>query len=273
MKHFGSTLVAGACAFFAQVALAEAGGDLLYPSEPAKVYAGGESGFYLRGQLGFSNHDIDRLHTSEFDDPNANFSFIHQGFETGGIFGGGVGYRWNKHLRFDVTGEYRGKSTFHGFDTYEGGFNFPGGSNKYTSTHEGWLGLFNAYVDLGTWWCFTPYVGAGVGWAKNTVDDFTDLNVSNLAVSYANGKSESGFAWAIHAGVAYEVTSNLTLDFGYRYTDLGEARTGTIYGFDGSGPFTEVEYKDLVSHDLMLSVRYKCCGTDAPIVPAYTPLK
>jgi hypothetical protein len=23
--------------------------------------------------------------------------------------------------------------------------------------------LANGYVDLGTWWCFTPFIGAGVG--------------------------------------------------------------------------------------------------------------
>ena len=28
--------------------------------------------------------------------------------------------------------------------------------------------LANAYVDLGTWWCMTPFIGAGVGAAHNT---------------------------------------------------------------------------------------------------------
>jgi hypothetical protein len=38
------------------------------------------------------------------------------GFDSAGIFGLGAGYRFNNWLRADVTGEYRGKSNFHGTD-------------------------------------------------------------------------------------------------------------------------------------------------------------
>ncbi len=272
MKHFGSTLVMGACAFFAQASLANADGtDLLYAPPAVEAAAPvGVSGFYIRGQIGFSNHDVDEIFSDTFNQEGAHFTHLTDGFETGGIFGGGVGYRWNKHLRFDVTGEYRGKSTFHGLDKYETDFDFFG-TNQYTSTHTGWLALFNGYVDLGTWWCFTPYVGGGIGWARNEVEEFIDVNVPNHGVAFSKGGSESDFAWAIHAGIAYEVTPNLTIDFGYRYTDLGDARSGTIHAYDGSGSFPELEYKDLHSHDLMLSVRYQCCG-HAPVA-AYTSLK
>ncbi len=113
-----------------------------------------------------------------------------------------------------MTGEYRGNATFHGLDKYEGGFDFGGGTTEYTSIHKSWVGLFNGYVDLGTWWCFTPYIGGGIGWAKNSVEGFTDVNngtifnhpdgfdILNSSVHYGRDKSESGFAWAIHAGVA-----------------------------------------------------------------------
>ena len=37
--------------------------------------------------------------------------------------------------------------------------------------------MFNAYLDLGNWWGFTPYVGAGIG--------FSYLQ-SNAGVSYVN---------------------------------------------------------------------------------------
>ena len=34
--------------------------------------------------------------------------------------------------------------------------------------------MANAYVDLGTWWCLTPYVGAGVGMANIKISGFRD---------------------------------------------------------------------------------------------------
>jgi opacity protein-like surface antigen len=40
---------------------------------------------------------------------------------------------------------------------------FPGGTNEYTADFESWVGLANAYIDLGTYYCVTPYIGGGVG--------------------------------------------------------------------------------------------------------------
>ena len=37
------------------------------------------------------------------------------------------------------------------------------GADTYHATKSEWLGLGNGYVDLGTWWCMTPFIGAGVG--------------------------------------------------------------------------------------------------------------
>ena len=37
------------------------------------------------------------------------------------------------------------------------------GTDTYHATKNEWVVLANAYVDLGTWWCITPFIGAGVG--------------------------------------------------------------------------------------------------------------
>ena len=37
--------------------------------------------------------------------------------------------------------------------------------------------LANAYVDLGTWWCFTPFIGAGVGGARNMISGVQDQGI------------------------------------------------------------------------------------------------
>ena len=41
---------------------------------------------------------------------------VDRAFNSAPFFGLGVGYNFNDWLRFDVTGEYRGRANFHGFD-------------------------------------------------------------------------------------------------------------------------------------------------------------
>ena len=96
--------------------------------------------------------------------------------------------RFNDWFRVDVTGEYRGKTAFRGLDIY------PGGTNDYYGTKSEWLFLANAYIDLGTWWCITPFVGAGIGYSRNTMDNFRDVNVTDhraslTAILIRNGSS------------------------------------------------------------------------------------
>ena len=65
----------------------------------------------------------------------------------------------------------------HGTDriTYPGGV----GTDTYHATKSEWVVLANAYVDLGTWWCITPFIGAGVGGARVAINDFTDTGIAN----------------------------------------------------------------------------------------------
>ena len=82
----------------------------------------------------------------------------------------GVGYEWNSWLRFDVTGEYRTKAAFKATGRYTdfcagGGNCFDVNTGNFSSA----VFLANAYVDLGTWWCLTPFIGVGVGGACNMI--------------------------------------------------------------------------------------------------------
>jgi len=73
------------------------------------------SGWYLRGDIGFSNQSVRslfNLNYLNFDSVNN----IDKGFDAAPLFGLGIGYTVNNWLRFDVTGEYRGKANFHAFD-------------------------------------------------------------------------------------------------------------------------------------------------------------
>src|SRR6202171_1187969 len=116
-------------------------------------------GWYLRGDIGFSNQRVDRLNNAL--DAGNTTSVQHNSFNTAGIFGLGAGYKVNNWFRADVTGEYRGNSQFFGTDA----ITYPGGvaTDTYHATKSEWVVLAHAYVDLGTWGCMKPFLGARGG--------------------------------------------------------------------------------------------------------------
>jgi opacity protein-like surface antigen len=226
-------------------------------------------GWYLRGDIGFSNQRVKRL--DNVLDANNFTSVQNLSFNTAGIFGLGVGYRLNNWFRGDVTGEYRGNSQFLGTDqiTYLGGV----GTDTYHATKSEWVVLANAYVDLGTWWCMTPFIGAGVGGARVSISNFTDQGIANNGggalpgLALADNVAKWNFAWALHAGVGYKVTPNFTVELAYRYLDMGNGLTGDLRTFDGTnGIVNPTTFKSITSHDLKLGVRW-----DLSNPPVYAP--
>ncbi len=249
--------------------------DLLPPPpEPPAIHVGG--GWYLRGYIGMTNQDVDELENALFATAGAVEFIGDPGFDSAPMAGGGIGYKVNDWLRVDGTVEYRGKATLHALDRFD---NAPpdgvwDGTNEYGGTKSEWLLLANAYFDLGTWHGMTPYVGAGVGASRNTISNFTDVNVPGGGVAYAEDDSKWDFAWALHAGFGFEVTEQLTLDFGYRYTHLGDAQSGDIITYTGTNAVVNpMIFKDLTSHDVHLGLRwnfYQPKVIDLP-APVYKP--
>ncbi|MBX9773015.1 MAG: outer membrane beta-barrel protein [Xanthobacteraceae bacterium] len=225
--------------------------------QPVVVETGG---WYLRGDIGMTNQQVKKLDNVLFA-TTANLVIHDKNFESGMLYGLGFGYKWNNWLRFDVTGEYRGETGFHGFDTWTDG-SANARFNNYTAKKSEWLVLVNAYLDLGTWWCITPFIGAGVGWSQVTIHSFRDAGTTGggaaiPTMAYADAASKSNFAWALHAGLSYEVTKSFNVELAYRYTNLGNGVTGDIIGFDGSNTVVNpMHFKDITSHDVKLGVRW-----------------
>jgi len=88
-------------------------------------------GWYLRGDIGFSNQKV--KHLSNALEANLTSQSQHADFNSAGIFGLGAGYRFNNWFRADITGEYRGSSTLNGYEvnTFTAG-GLQSGFNKYT---------------------------------------------------------------------------------------------------------------------------------------------
>ena len=141
-----------------------------YYAPPAQDFGG----WYLRGDIGMTNSS-GKLDDNLFHTLPAGSTLTHQGegFTGGTSYGLGVGYQFNSWFRADITGEYRSRVAFSGTDfaTFQGGSAL---SDVYQGGYTSWVGLVNAYIDLGTWWCLTPFIGAGVGVAHISTTGLQD---------------------------------------------------------------------------------------------------
>jgi opacity protein-like surface antigen len=265
MRTLKNLIAAGAASMISTAALAA---DLPMPPPYIPPPVEDFGGWYLRGDIGFSNQKVQRLNNAL--DSTLLTQDQRLGFDSAGIFGLGAGYRFNNWFRADITGEYRAGSTFNGLDlnTFPGG----SGSDTYRAIKSEWLIMGNAYADLGTWWCITPFIGAGVGTARVNISNFTDQGLVSggppvASSAYADSASKWNFAWAVHAGLAYQVNPSMTLELAYRYLDMGDGITGDIKTFDGGNAINNpMTFKHLTSHDLKFGVRW---AIDP--MPSYAP--
>lgn len=231
MRNLKATLLAGAMVMTGGLAALAADMPAPPPIERAPSLAIEEfgSGWYLRGDVGYVSHVAPKgwwttatpLTDSKMDD---NFNL-----------GGGFGYKLS-WIRADLTADWRGKSDFTAV----------GNGRTFGAQVSGLTVLGNVYFDLGTWRGFTPYIGGGVGGSYNSVSGASATNpVTSL------GKSNRwDTAWALMAGVGIDVAPNLKLDAGYRYVNLGGARSAP--------EVTSLNYlrvDDIAAHEFRLGVR------------------
>jgi opacity protein-like surface antigen len=274
MQSLRNLALAGATALALAPAVAR-GADMPVPPPMFRAPIVEDYGaWYLRGDIGITNQHVKRL-----DSPAPGFdttTMLVQGFDSAGLFGVGVGYKFNNWFRTDVTGEYRAKARFSALDIFPctnppsaGCAPTPGfETDQFVGTKSEWLFLFNAYLDLGTWHSVTPFVGAGIGFDRMTFGNFTDTNIFENAIGFSNNNSKWNFAWALHAGLSYQVTPNFTVELAYRYTYLGNGATKDLIGFDGSNnTFNPILFKHVDSNDIKLGIRWMFADTFIPEPP------
>jgi opacity protein-like surface antigen len=238
-------------------------------------------GWYLRGDIGVGKQNF-----QTFDHFQTNSAFVwpaswridQKTMGDTAFVGFGVGYAWNNWLRVDVTGEYRASSNFKTLGSYT---EFcPGGRcfDLNEGSHSAWVVLANAYLDLGTWWCITPFIGAGIGTAYTKSTGFTDIGfISDGSTGFGFQSTEFNkwnLAWAFHAGLAYNVTNNFKMELAYRYLNMGDVQTGIVdcaaVGCTNTGgPRAYYTLTNFDSHDIKLGMRWML-QPEAP-QPVYSP--
>jgi opacity protein-like surface antigen len=244
--------------------------------KPAPIKEEFAGGWYLRGDIGMSNQNVRGLSHPLFDFVQQNGNTLdwpdRGGFSSAPFFAVGLGYQFGSWIRLDVTGEYRGKADFKALDRVFDPAGALIGVNRYEGKKSEWVVMANAYFDLGTWYGFTPFVGAGAGVARNTISHFFDYNPLAGGSGYAGEGHKWNFAWAVHAGMAYNVTPNVTIELAYRYLNVGDAQTGEFRNSDpalacAAVPCQPMNFRNIDSHDVKLGVRWLL----NPPAPVFVP--
>jgi opacity protein-like surface antigen len=250
--------LAAAAAFIVVAAAPLHAADLLPPlpalDEPLLAAEPIGAGWYLRGDIGLG---ATRNARATHDGFPIRGTLDRARFGTGASFGGGFGYRYNEFLRVDLTIDHRFDANFTGASSHLGGVLQLRDRAKFSAT----TGLVNAYVDLGSWGSITPYVGGGLGMSSNRVANYVidacavSCDAGRVELGRLPGKARNDLAWALMAGLAVDAGHGAIVDLGYRYLNLGKARTGVDPVLGG------VKLSRIESHEFRVGLRWSFAST------------
>jgi opacity protein-like surface antigen len=248
-----------------------------FPTSKAPTAIEIGSNWYLRGDLGVSFDAEPTVSLSPISAPPPGAVTIGPDAHSTDFDGAlGFGYRFSDYLRLDATWDYRIGPRSNRSDTVvcPYGLHSATGSNGYyynpADTCDGVMNLqqhtntvlANAYVDLGSWSGFSPYVGGGLGVSVTSMSGGVNYYQTNTGYAYAADLTASGggyplvwvnaygapitpqpaiafaqqnwnraldstttgFAWALMAGFSYQLAPSVAIDIGYRYLNSGATR-------------------------------------------------
>jgi opacity protein-like surface antigen len=193
-------------------------------AEPIGFYVGGNAGLIIPRDSTFKN--------SGSGDETVTF---HNGYSISAL----SGYKFKNNFRLEGEFGYKNAKT-HNVET-------SGNPTRgYSSTVSVANLMANAFYDVKTPLTLgvTPYLGGGIGLAALMT---TSGSVSGVGKTIDRSE-DAVFAYQIGGGVAYDITSKVTLDLGYRFFDTTEGSLNTSGSTRSKADFT--------SHNILLGVRY-----------------
>lgn len=240
-----------------------------------------DSGVYIKGQVGYGVVTDADLVPGRTEPAAIEGGIAGQGNLALSL---GLGYDFGENWRIELEGEtlYNEMGSINGQ---------PSSAAKFRADTLR-LNVLYDFSDFGRW---EPYVGAGIGLTKGdfsgSAQDFLNdtgnvlipsLACTGAVVNPASARScvanddDTNFSWNLMAGLAFDITDNLSWDTNYTYTDMGD--------FDYDGEFTEAppfgaatttsnlqtRLEDVSSHVVKTGFRYRF-GKSAPVVVAPPP--
>ncbi|WP_262296432.1 outer membrane protein [Microvirga sesbaniae] len=243
--------IAAVLGLFAAAGSAASAADLsrvFLPSPAMSGYRETSRGWYLRGTLGYVGY---KHPEADVATQPVTGDLSRERLDPAAVVGAGVGYRFNANVRAEMTLDHTFDARFKGAVLAPGpGTTSLADSGRFQSSTI----MANGYLDFRPVMGVTPYVGAGIGVAHNVLSDQV-LTIDDPQTGVGDSQSIAGgdnfsLAWALMAGVGYQLSSNVTFDLGYRYVSLGDVKTRT---FDnGAG----LEMESIGAHEVRVGVRY-----------------
>ncbi len=214
------------------------------PPDDSGSVLGDQYGFYAGFRGMFMLTDVGDV---QLNPDRPTFSENSPGPEATG--GGSIvlGYRWDDYLDLPLRTEFELIHRFrHDFDTRVQSANEILDYQNNVSTDQL---MFNVLYDFDTGSPWRPYVGAGVGVARHFSDAF-QFDVIAGGDGVHSGNFEHNFAWSVQAGAMVRIAENWALEGGYRFSSLGEIKTGLYPNGD------EVSAGEFYAHDFIIGIIY-----------------
>ncbi|MBO0903993.1 outer membrane protein [Jiella sonneratiae] len=185
------------------------------------------TGWYLRGDVGYQfKSDIDTSYSATTPAGSVSGDYDGLSLPASAEFSGGIGYKFNEFLRTDATVGY--------WKSHVDNVSFGAADASLDSKAEAYELMANAYVDLGTYAGFTPYLGAGAGAVHVSYETGCRYLSTSCDANFDELKTDEGsdwrFAYSLMAGVSYDVSKNLKLDVGYRFMDVDGGGVTEVIG-------------------------------------------
>ena len=120
----------------------------------------------------------------------------------------------------------------------------------YRMKVETFTTLANLYLDLGTWYGITPYIGAGAGVSWNRTSDYFSNALLLPGSHRSERKADGNFAWAAMGGLTFNLSPNLLMDVSYRYLNMGDAITPIASNNN------QLTIKDMTAQEFRVGLRY-----------------
>jgi opacity protein-like surface antigen len=275
------TLIGSAAAAMLSTAAyaADLGPPPMQYQAPAPILEQG--GWYLRGDIGVGIQSFSSFDLGPASEVPATWAINQQDIQDTTIFGMGAGYVLNNWLRFDVTGEYRTKAGFSAIGSYDQNTCNVGGVvgtcfDTFSGNYSAAVFMANAYVDLGTWWCLTPFIGAGVGGAYDRISQVSDIGpLPPGTIGFGFTQQDSAgwqLAWNVQAGLTYNVSDNFKIDFSWRYLDMGSPQSSNIFcqNTGSTAACNNFNLKDITAQDFRIGFRWMLQPTPVIAPPLAT---
>lgn len=231
--------------------------SLLMVASPASAQNQTQQGWYVRGNLAASHGDAQgRLtqgntasgipgtmydQTPDFETKNATALSLAVGRQVIPQFRAEIELR---HANSDFNSDTLAGAAARSTDTFS-----MSGSVHSTSL------LVNGVYDFANNSAWTPYLKLGLGVTRHKSDANLTATIQAMGITspspnlFPSG-SRTQLTWALGAGTSFAITPNLALDLGYRYIDMGTAKTGT----DGFGDSVNTKMR---AHDLSVGLAYR----------------